>query len=93
MSVAKFCEVLKDCPNYFFAPHLNTLAIYFSAGKVIHFMPEKLMFCTCICLLQHAGGTPENAGEIVRVENGMSIAQWFKFCIGVSIFFFFFFAT
>jgi len=48
-------------------------------------MPEKLKFCTCICLLQHAGGTPENAGEIVRVENGMSIAQWFKFCIGVSI--------
>ncbi|XP_066397696.1 uncharacterized protein [Miscanthus floridulus] len=33
---------------------------------------------------EHAGGTPENAGEIVRVENGMSIAQWFKFCIGVG---------
>lgn len=36
-------------------------------------------------LVQHAGETPEKAGEIVRVENGMSIAQWFKFCIGVSI--------
>ncbi|XP_062193896.1 uncharacterized protein LOC133897258 [Phragmites australis] len=31
---------------------------------------------------EHAGGPPEKAGEIVRVENGMSIAQWFKFCIG-----------
>jgi len=34
---------------------------------------------------EHAGGTPEKAGEIVHVENGMTIAQWFKFCIGVSI--------
>ncbi|PUZ71914.1 hypothetical protein GQ55_2G351500 [Panicum hallii var. hallii] len=33
---------------------------------------------------EHAGGTPEKAGEIVRVENGMTIAQWFKFCIGVG---------
>ncbi|KAJ1290773.1 hypothetical protein BS78_02G269600 [Paspalum vaginatum] len=33
---------------------------------------------------EHAGGTPEKAGEIVRMENGMSIAQWFKFCIGVG---------
>lgn len=48
-------------------------------------MPVKLKLCACICFLQHAGGTPEKAGEIVRMENGMSIAQWFKFCIGVSI--------
>ncbi|TKW34586.1 hypothetical protein SEVIR_2G315100v4 [Setaria viridis] len=33
---------------------------------------------------EHAGGTPEKAGEIVHVENGMTIAQWFKFCIGVA---------
>ncbi|WVZ65826.1 hypothetical protein U9M48_015128 [Paspalum notatum var. saurae] len=33
---------------------------------------------------EHAGGTPEKAGEIVRMENGMSITQWFKFCIGVG---------
>ncbi|XP_062199450.1 uncharacterized protein LOC133901928 isoform X2 [Phragmites australis] len=33
---------------------------------------------------EHAGGPPEKAGEIVHVENGMSIAQWFKFCIGVG---------
>ncbi|CAL5082799.1 unnamed protein product [Urochloa decumbens] len=33
---------------------------------------------------EHAGGTPEKAGEIVRMENGMTIAQWFKFCIGVE---------
>ncbi|CAN6218692.1 unnamed protein product [Urochloa humidicola] len=32
---------------------------------------------------EHAGGTPEKAGEIVRMENGMTIAQWFKF-IGVG---------
>ncbi|ONM23440.1 Histone-lysine N-methyltransferase ATX4 [Zea mays] len=33
---------------------------------------------------EHAGGIPEKAGEIVCLENGMSIAQWFKFCIGVG---------
>jgi hypothetical protein len=48
-------------------------------------MPEILKLCVCICLLHHAGGIPEKAGEIVCLENGMSIAQWFKFCIGVSI--------
>ncbi|KAL6601411.1 hypothetical protein ACP70R_044631 [Stipagrostis hirtigluma subsp. patula] len=31
---------------------------------------------------EHAGGPLEKAGEIVRVENGMSIEQWFKFCVG-----------
>lgn len=48
-------------------------------------MSENLKLYTCICLLQHAGGTPEKAGEIVFMENGMTISQWFKLCIGVSI--------
>lgn len=36
-------------------------------------------------IAQHVGGTLEKAGEIVCKNNGLSIAQWFEFCIGVSI--------
>jgi hypothetical protein len=84
MFVAKFCEVVRDCPSYFLGSTFNT-AIHFSVGKVIHFLPEISKLCTCICLLQHVGGTLEKASEIVCKNNGLSIAQWFEFCIGVSI--------
>ncbi|XP_044984443.1 uncharacterized protein LOC123451943 isoform X1 [Hordeum vulgare subsp. vulgare] len=33
---------------------------------------------------EHAGGPAEKAGEIVLMENGMSIAHWFKYCVGVG---------
>ncbi|VAI21003.1 unnamed protein product [Triticum turgidum subsp. durum] len=33
---------------------------------------------------EHAGGPAEKAGVIVLMENGMSIAHWFKYCVGVG---------
>ncbi|CAM0953007.1 unnamed protein product [Alopecurus aequalis] len=58
------------------------------------FMGEAGLFgilCSCHQLrmsvakfCEHAGGPAEKAGEIVLVENGMSIAYWFNYCIGVG---------
>ncbi|KAM0862465.1 hypothetical protein ACQ4PT_045233 [Festuca glaucescens] len=56
------------------------------------FMGEAGIFgilCSCHQLrmsvakfCEHAGGPAEKAGEIVLMENGMSIAYWFKYCVG-----------
>ncbi|KAM0862463.1 hypothetical protein ACQ4PT_045233 [Festuca glaucescens] len=58
------------------------------------FMGEAGIFgilCSCHQLrmsvakfCEHAGGPAEKAGEIVLMENGMSIAYWFKYCVGVG---------
>ncbi|KAM0917414.1 hypothetical protein ACQ4PT_009526 [Festuca glaucescens] len=59
------------------------------------FMGEAGLFgilCSCHQLrmsvakfCEHAGGPAEKAGEIVLMENGMSIAYWFKYCVGVCV--------
>uniref|UniRef100_A0ACD5XVK8 Uncharacterized protein n=1 Tax=Avena sativa TaxID=4498 RepID=A0ACD5XVK8_AVESA len=58
------------------------------------FMGEAGLFgvlCSCHQLrmsvakfCEHAGGPAEKAGEIVLMENGMSIAHWFRYCVGVG---------
>ncbi|EEC85039.1 hypothetical protein OsI_32352 [Oryza sativa Indica Group] len=35
-------------------------------------------------LVTHSGGPAEKAGEIVIMDNGMTIVQWLKYCMGVG---------
>ncbi|KAL6844941.1 hypothetical protein ACP4OV_025600 [Aristida adscensionis] len=84
----------KSTPQHYPAPvggriHVSCLNV---GGEF--FVGEAGLFgVVCLChrlrmsvakFCEHAGGPSEKAGEIVRVENGMSIEQWLKFCLGAG---------